>query len=366
MSDSFDDLPPYPGVPFSATPAPTPDTPTPATPTPAATGAGGPALEPPSSSGVSRRWLGVALGAGAVVLAAGAFFLGRGTAHRSTVAPTATALSARSSATAAANAACGGTVRRVVAGTLKSDSGGTLTVTPPKGGSVTVKTTSTTKVIEVVKGALSDVTVGATVSVRGAPTGTGTGTANATSTIAAEQVAILPANSALGGALHIAGPGGPGPRAFGPRAKAAPGAAGPAVGAGGAAGTGSASETVRVAIGTVKSVSGSSFTISAGSNTTITITTSSSTTFSKTVQGTVASLTIGQPIAVSGTPNSDGSVTATNIEQGTTAGMGPLAPFGGLGGFGGFGGVRGRGPMSGTGPGPGTTLPPATSPTTTG
>ncbi len=81
--------------------------------------------------------------------------------------------------------------------------------------------------------------------------------------------------------------------------------------------------------------------------TTVTVTTATSTAFSKTVSATVAELTVGQPIAVGGTPNSDGSITAATVEQ---AGAGT-----GLGKFPGFGvGPGGRGHLPF---GPGTTLP---------
>ncbi len=214
-----------------------------------------------------------------MVLAAGAFLLGRGSVHtaRSSL-PTATALSALNSAASAttgpANAACVGP-RRAAGGTLKSVNGSTLTVTTPRGGDVTVKTDSGTKVTRIVKGALNDVTAGAVVAVHG--------TANGTAGIAAEQVAVLPAKTPA--------PAGKGPMAYGPKAQAA-----------------------GFALGTVQSVSASGFTVSSGGST-ITVTTSSSTAFSKTVQAGVSDLVTGQPIAVGGTPNSDGSITASTIQQ---------------------------------------------------
>jgi hypothetical protein len=294
MDDTFDydALPPYPGVPF----------PSAAMPSAAAVTAPG---QPPTGSGTSppRRWLPTALGAGAVVLAAGAFLLGRGSAPRSpSTLPTATALSALTSATAApATAACG-TPRGVTAGTLKSVSGSTLTVTTPKGTPVTVKTDSNTKVTKVVSGSLADVTTGATVAVHGA--------ANGTSALTADQVAVLPATglkpltAGPAGPAGPASPGGPGGRGA-PRALAA-----------------------GLAVGTVQSVSSSGFTVTSG-GTTITVTTSSSTTFSKTMSAAVSDLTVGQPIAVGGTANSDGSVTAVTIEQaGTGTGLGRFPGFG--------------------------------------
>jgi hypothetical protein len=240
------------------------------------------------------------LGAGALLLAAGAFLLGRGTAHASPSSlPTATALSALNSVASAptgpGNAACAGP-RKAAGGTLKSVSGSTLTVTSPRGGDVTVKTDSNTKVTKIVKGGLGDVTSGAVVAIHGTPKGT--------TAIAADQVAVLPANTP---APPGKGPAGKGPGAFGPKAQ----------GAG-------------FAVGTVQSVSASGFTVLSGGST-VTITTSSSTTFSKTVAAAVSDLVTGQPIAVGGTPNSDGSITASNIQQagpGVAAGKLPGIGFG--------------------------------------
>jgi hypothetical protein len=240
-----------------------------------------------------------------VVLAAGAFLLGRGTAHQtpsSSSISTATALSALSSATTPpTNTACGGP-RSAVGGTLKSVSGSTLTVTDRSGASKTVKTDSNTKITKVVKGSLADVKAGAIVTVHG--------TASGTTGIAADQVAILPAGTTLPSKLPSAGN-------FGPKA-----------------------QTAGIAIGTVQNVTATSFTVSSG-GTTITVTTSGSTAFSKTVSATVGQLTVGQPIAVRGTPNSDGSITATEITQADSGVAGGKLP-----GFGFGPGPRGRGPGS--------------------
>jgi hypothetical protein len=240
------------------------------------------------------------------VLAAGAFLLGRGTAHSapstSTIS-TATALSALSSATTPpTNTACAGPRGAGDGGTLKSVSGNTLTITNPSGASKTVKTDSNTKITKVVKGSLADVKAGAVVTVHG--------TASGTTGIAADQVAILPSGTALPGKTP---PGG----TFGPKA-----------------------QTAGIAIGTVQNVTGTSFTVSSG-GTTITVTTSGSTAFSKTVTATVGQLTVGQPISVKGTPNSDGSITATQIVQAD-----PGVAGGKLPGFGFGPGPRGRAPGS--------------------
>jgi hypothetical protein len=248
------------------------------------------------------------MGGGAVLLAVAAFLLGHSTARASSSPADATTLSALSSATTATtNAPCAGGPHQGTAGTLKSKSGTTLTVTTPKGTDVTVKTDGNTKVTKVVTAALGDVAKGTVVAVHGTANGT---------TIAADHVGILPAAAA--------NPSGPGPggappgagRPFGPKAQAA-----------------------GVALGTVQSVTSSGFTLSSG-GTTITVTTSSSTVFAKTVTATVNDLVTGQPIAVAGTPNSDGSITAASVAQSTIAGgLGKLPGFG----FGfGLRGPRGR------------------------
>jgi hypothetical protein len=293
MDEPVDALPPYPGVAFPAGTN---------FPPPAGPPAWPPAGSAPPPPPPARRWPGFALAGGAVLLAVGAFLLGHVTARAASPASVAdaTTLNALTSATSAAtNASCTGP-RRVAAGTLKAVSGTTLTITNPKGATVTVKTDSSTKVTKVVAGTLGDVTTGATVAVHGAASGA------TITTIAADQVAIIPATSATPFA---------GPRPFGRVAPAAPNAPAPA-------------KMMGAAIGTVQSVTGSGFTLSSGGRT-ITVTTSSSTVFSETVTANVSDLVVGQPIAAGGTPNSDGSITASNIEQATV--KTGLGTFPGLG-----------------------------------
>lgn len=318
MDESFESLPPYPGVSL-----PLPES------APAA----------PPLPGPSRRWLGPALGGGAVLLAVAAFALGRATPHQST--NTATNLGALTAATSPAAPASGASCvspRRVASGTLKAINGSTLTVTNAKGTAITVKTDSNTKVTAIVKGSLGDVTKGATVVVEGTSSGTGAATA-----ITASHVDIA-------GITLPASPAG-GARVFGPGPKGTSG----------------------LALGTVESVSSSGFTLSSGGNT-ITVTASSSTVFAKAESIAASALTIGQPIAITGTPNSDGSITALTIEQADSslgklpafglvpAVFGGPASFGGPGGFG-FGPLR-LGPFARRGPGgpPATATPPTTTP----
>jgi hypothetical protein len=226
--------------------------------------------------------------------------------------------------------------RRATIGTLKSVSGGTLTVAPPKGNPVTVKTDSATKVTKVVSAALSDVTVGSVVTVRGTPAAAngssgaggaagaagagnaagsagssgaaGTGGPAGAVTVAASQVVVLPAglNLPMPGAAHSVPARGPGFRPGGPAFR--PGGPG-------------------LVAGTVKSVAGATFTIVEGTRV-VTVTTTSATTFRTTVAAAVGDLTVGQPVAVGGVANSDGSITAATIEQGATELPGIMPGFG--------------------------------------
>lgn len=300
MDDSFDALPPYPGVPFPTSP----NFPPPASP---------PALPPPPSR-PSRRWLAPALGGGAVLLAVGAFLLGHSTSRAPGPSATASASASLADLVAApvagGNPTCDGP-KRVAGGTLKSVNGSTLTVTGPKGESVTVRTDSNTKVTKVVTGALGDVTTGATVAVHGTAS-----PAKGTASIAADHVAIVPAGIVPGVRPNVLKPG-----------------------TGPAAGFGAKAAAAGVAFGTVQSVTSSGFTVLSG-GTTVTVVTSSMTVFSKTTPATVGDLTVGQPIAIAGTPNSDGTITAAQIEQAAAGvGLGKLPVFGPA--------RRGLGPKSG-------------------
>jgi hypothetical protein len=133
-----------------------------------------------------------------------------------------------------------------------------------------------------------------------------------------------------------------------------------------------------VAFGTVGTVTPTGFTVVEGNGTTVTVTTSAATKFVKTVDVSLAELTLGQPVVVGGTANADGSFDATQVGQGGAGlgirgGPGSGGPgfggpaFGGGGpGFGGGpgGGRGGQHRFGGPGPAGGGPAAPATTPTT--
>ena len=213
------------------------------------------------------------------------------------------------------------TNQRGVAGTLKAVKGTTLTVTSPRTGGkdVSVTTSASTKIQKTVSGAVSDITNGAVVTVRGTSTGT--------NAISAQQVAILPASVA---------PALPQPPA---------GAAPPAK-----------TRPAGVAVGTVSKATNGSFTVTEPGGTVVTVTTSSTTKVVKTVSATVNQLTSASPSSVRGTANASGNIAATQITQGAP-GVGPAFGPGRGGGFGRFGGPGGGAPP---GNGPAKSTPPST------
>jgi hypothetical protein len=267
----------------------------------------------PSGSAPDRprnRRLVYALAAGAVALAAGGYLVGKTT--RGSAGPNATASQASSADLAAAvsgRGPCTGP-QRGVAGTLKSINGTSLTVTSAQGKDVTVTTSASTTVHKTVSGTAADITDGTVVAVHG--------TANGSNAIAADQVAILPAGAAPKLRQRPAGrlPG----RAPGPG----------------------------LAFGTAQKAGNGNFTVTEPDGTQITVSTSTSTKVVKTVDAALKDLEIGKPIAVDGTVNSDGSVAATQVAQGT----GDL----------GVGGQRGFGRFGGGGPGRGFVPPPYNAP----
>jgi hypothetical protein len=295
-----------------------------------------PGWPPPESPRRSRSWLGFGIAAGAIAFAAGAFFIGRATTSKATasdLSPTqanvAAATTPGATTTGPGTAACvGPDDHHAVAGTLKSNDKSKLTVTDKKNQSVTVNTTPQTKVTKIVDGKVSDVTNSAVVTVKG--------TAGANSTIAADQIAILPSGTT--------------PPAGKFRGR-----------------VGSAMQQVGVAVGTVSNANNGTFTVTEPDGTKVTVTTSSSTKVAKATSATVGDLSVDKPIVAEGTANADGSITANSIQQNTSTvlpGTGKLGP-----GFGfGFGKRGPGGPFghsesgeSGETPGGSTTTPPSTS-----
>jgi hypothetical protein len=194
-------------------------------------------------------------------------------------------------------------------GTIKAKSGSTLTLSTFGGKTVTVKTTSATAVTKSVAGKLADISSGDSVTVIGSLSG---------STLSAQQV--------VDGATE---------------------AAGPSSGGGGPPG----STTQTMVSGKVATVSSGSFTVTKSGGGTVTVRTSSKTRVRDIKASDVSALAVGQTVAVTGATASDGTVTATAIQQGPAgpAGMGPGRPGSANGGY----GPSGRGSAPGAGhPGP--------------
>ena len=255
------------------------------------------------SSGRSRRMWAVA--AIAVVVLAGGAFIGVKALAGGGSSPTSTAAQGP-----------GGNGRRFggrgTVGTLQSVDGSTLTVATfgnrdanaggAGGGTTTVVTNSSTKFAKAVTGALSDVKVGDRVMARGTPDGTDTLTAERITDTGTMQ---------MGGLRRGQGPrnggtvvnGGPPPNGSVPNGGTRPDPNG-------------------IANGTVKSIQGSAVTVAQDDGTTKTVNTTASTVVSVLKSISIQELTTGQPVVVQGTTNGDGTVTATNVEQG-------LAGFGG-------------------------------------
>jgi hypothetical protein len=188
-------------------------------------------------------------------------------------------------------------------GTLTSVNGSTLTLTMQDGTTKTVTTSSTTRITKTVDGTLSDIKVGDNVVAMGTANGT---------TITAQRVTDRGTQAPGGPGANGARPNGNG----GPPPGAAPN--------GGAAGGG-------FAAGTVKSISGSTIVLTAPDGTATTVKTESATTYSVTKTVALSALITGQNLVVQGTPNSDGSIAATNVQQGGGFGGRPGGPGGGSG-----------------------------------
>jgi hypothetical protein len=277
----------------------------------------------------SRRPWAIAAVVGAIVVVVGGFFGVKAIAGGGS--------SSASTASQAPNGGSGGGGRRGTVGTLQSIDGSTLTVATfnrggnephrgAAGGTATVITNGSTKFYKTVSGSPSDIKVGDRVTAMGTPDGTNAVTAQRVTDVGAVMDA------------GFGGPGGGGARRFG----------------NGGNGNGAPPSNPNVtrpdpnsfASGTVKSISGSSLTVTQQDGTTKTVTTNASTAVSVLKTVSINDLATGQPIVVRGTTNSDGTVKATNVVQG-------------VGGFGG-GGFRGR--LGGGGGGGG--QPPETGSTT--
>jgi hypothetical protein len=279
----------------------------------------GTVAEPPGPPG-RRRYLPYAMLGVALAIAAGGYLAGHASAGTASGTQTVAADNAvnaylaQASVPAASAASCV-TPRRGIAGTLKAVNGTTLTIARAGGGTVSVTTSPSTIIRRTVLGKTTDIKDGQVVAVQG--------TSSAQNAIAAQQVALLPT--------------GAGPRLRSP--------------AGGGRLGGQAPKT-GFAVGTVAKASNGTFTVDLPDGTSVAITTSSSTKVVSTVDAPLRDLVIGQPTVVLGNVNSDGSISATQVAQGTAdLGFGFNKGFGfGSGPFGRFGGRRGGGGAP-TGPG---------------
>ena len=267
--------------------------------------------------GSSRRpWM-IGAAVGVVVLAVGGFFgvkalAGGGSSSTSTA-----------SQNPANGGGPGGAGRRGTVGTLQSIDGSTLTVatfnrggdngTNAAGGTTTVVTNGSTKFYKAASGSLSDIKTGDRVTAMGTPDGTN-------SLTAARITDTGTMNAALGPG------GGGGVRRFGNgNGNGAPPPSNPNV---------TRPDPNSFANGTVKSISGTTLTVTQNDGTTKTVNSNGSTVVSVLKAVSINDLTTGQAVTVRGNNNSDGTVTASNVVEG-------------MGGFGrGFGG--GQPPATGS------------------
>jgi hypothetical protein len=255
---------------------------TPVEPGPAEPSASYPLTPPPGQTSTGRRRLaaGAAITGGALALAVGAFFVGNasagGSGNSAQPLSTASAVNAATDASGASGVQC--TLPNVAAGTLKSVNGNALTITDRAGKDITVTTSSSTKITKVESGSVSDIAVGDVIGVHG--------TASGQSAITAADIAIIPSQKV-------------------PNLGRLP------------EGAGRLGQQIGLAFGTVKSVSGNTIVVQEPDGTSITVTTSSSTKVQKAVNAQVKDLTVGQPIAASGTAGANGSIAANNVVQGS-------------------------------------------------
>lgn len=272
-----------------------------------------PYVDPPRSS--SRRvW--VIAGLAAVILAIGGF-------------AGAKALSGGGSKPATSASPSGGATGRGgrgTVGTLQSVDGSTLTVASFNGNTTTVLTSSSTKFLKSVTGSVSDIKVGDRVVAMGTPSGT--------NTVAAQRLSDMGAGGAGFGGRQ--GPPGTRIRRFGNGTAPDNGPNG-----------GAPPDPNSLAAGTVKSVSGTTLTVAQNDGTTKTVTTTPSTAITVLKPAVLQDLTTGDQVAITGTTNTDGTVTARTVREGAAG-----AIFGfGRGGRGGGGGGPGGSGGSGAGTG---------------
>lgn len=267
-----------------------------------------PAPPPSTPVGVRRAGLfvllGLAVGAGGVLLGAALVSHPTRTVTVTPAGDIATNIAANTP-NAAANPCTNVQSRAAAAGTVASNDGHTITITDPRGGTRKVAISSATKVHKVASGTTRDLKVGSLIAAGGATGSDGTLTAN--------RVVVLPPGSASNPLLRL-GLG----RLRGP--------------------TGASLGKLP---GTITAVTGSTLTVKDASGATHQVVVNSSTVITTIVDGKLSDAAPGTRIAALGSPNSDGSLTATDI---VTLPANANLPFGGLGPgiFGGPGPFGGR------------------------
>jgi hypothetical protein len=264
--------------------------------------------EPPGVSHHRGRRTWVIVGVAVVVLGVGAFVGVKAASGGGSKATTA-------AAQAPADGGQQGTRRGGTFGTLKSIDGPNLTIETGNGNTMVATTSSSTRFTKTVPGAFSDIKVGDRVIAMGAP--------NGTDAITAERITD---NGTMSGALGEPGRGPGQGRRFN-------GSAPPPSGSNGQNG-GTRPDAGGFAGGTVKSISGTTLTLTGPNNQAMTVSTTPTTAVSVLKQVSVGDLTVGQPVVVRGPTNSDGTITANTVQEGAA---GFMRRFGGQGPAGGQG-----------------------------
>jgi len=95
-------------------------------------------------------------------------------------------------------------------------------------------------------------------------------------------------------------------------------------------GQGNATTGLGATVGTVEKVEGNIVTLNTSTGTTVLVDIGNSTSIQKMAEGSLADISAGVNIAVSGSKNADGSIQARNITITSTSGF-TLPPFGGAG-----------------------------------
>ncbi len=217
----------------------------------------------------------------------------------------------------------GGQGRRGTFGTLQSIDGSTLTVatfagrndpTAAAGGTTTVLTNGSTTFYKTASGSFSDIKIGDRITATGTPDGTNSLTAQSITDTAAMGV-------------NGPGPGGGFGNGNGRRFRNGTGNGTPPSLPNG----GTLPNANSFAVGTVKSIAGTTLTVADPNGTTKTVNTNGATAISVLKKVSLNDLATGQAVQVRGTTNSDGTVTASQVVEGVGFGRGGFGRFGGEG-----------------------------------